>query len=186
MAEARPCRATKQGGDPCRATALPGSDYCFFHAPNRAAERDAGRRAGGKERSKKAVVLPENTADLPLTSVADVTTALATTVNQVRRGELDVKAANAVGYLCSVLLKALEESTLEKELQELRRAVAEVQARGNLDQAAGGGETPAGPRPEDSGRQPIAGGAATGPGATDDPGGTAPGPVAGSAPARLF
>jgi hypothetical protein len=82
------------------------------------AERRAARAEGGR-RSRPAAALPPDTADLPLKTVGDVTVALAATVNQVRRGELDARIANAVGYLTSVLLKALQGDVLERRLEAL-------------------------------------------------------------------
>ena len=40
---ARKCQATTQDGAPCRAYAVEGSDYCFFHDPESAVESRAAR-----------------------------------------------------------------------------------------------------------------------------------------------
>ncbi|HUU11390.1 MAG TPA: hypothetical protein VM431_12765 [Phycisphaerae bacterium] len=56
---------------------------------------------------------------MPLSSMADVIALLGLTINQVRRGELDPKVANAVGYLAATLLRALEQGDIEKRLAEL-------------------------------------------------------------------
>jgi hypothetical protein len=119
----RPCEATRQNGKPCRADARPGSRWCWSHDPGLKEKRDAARRKGGRERSKAAAVLPQDAPDLPLKTIADVTVALAATVNQVRKGALDAKAANCVGYLLSVLLRALEGGELQRQLDELRAAL---------------------------------------------------------------
>jgi hypothetical protein len=54
-------------------------------------------------------------------NAADVTTLLATTINEVRQGKLDPKIANAVGYLAGVLLRALEIGDLAEPLASLRK-----------------------------------------------------------------
>jgi hypothetical protein len=51
--------------------------------------------------------------------VNDVTALLAQTINQVRCGSVDSKTGNAVGYLASVLLKALQQGDIEARLQAL-------------------------------------------------------------------
>ena len=46
MAQKR-CKARRPDGQPCRAPALAGTDYCYWHDPHRrAARRDAARRGG--------------------------------------------------------------------------------------------------------------------------------------------
>jgi hypothetical protein len=115
------CKQTKEDGTPCQTNAMAGSDYCFFHDPAKAAEREAAQRAGGSV--GKTAVLPPDTPDVPLASVADVIALLGRTVNQVRRGQIDPKVANAIGYLTATLLRALEQSDIEKRVAELEALV---------------------------------------------------------------
>ena len=49
---------------------------------------------------------------------------LGETINQVRRGELDPRVANAVGYLAAHLLKTLERTELEERITDLEAIVA--------------------------------------------------------------
>ncbi len=116
------CTYRKDDGTRCRANAMRGSDYCFTHDPAKADERRAARQAGG--RVGKAQVLPSGTPDVPLGSVADLLALLGETINQVRRGDLDPKVANTVGYLSGTLLRALEVGDLETRLAKLEAAVA--------------------------------------------------------------
>jgi hypothetical protein len=44
---------------------------------------------------------------------------LADSINRLRRGQLDPRLANAMGYLASVLLKALENGRIEDRLARL-------------------------------------------------------------------
>jgi hypothetical protein len=78
------------------------------------------QRAGGL-RNKRAS-LPADTPDCDLKNVGEVVTLLGTTINQVRRGQLDPRVANSVGYLSGILLKALEVDTLERRVAELELA----------------------------------------------------------------
>lgn len=115
------CMYASPDGKKCRARRTARSQYCFFHDPGTAAERRAAQKAGGLK--NKAAVLPANTPDLPLASLQDVTRLVAETINQTRRGEIDPKVANAVGYLASILSKAIEKSVLEERISALETAV---------------------------------------------------------------
>jgi len=119
------CRHIKSDQSHCRANARHGSIYCFFHDPDSAAERDAARKNGGRERSRRAAVLPGDTPDKPLESAVDVTRLLAETINQVRRGEVDPRVSNAVGYLASILLKAKERDELEQRVRRLESVLGQ-------------------------------------------------------------
>src|SRR4051794_14980131 len=108
------CNFTKPDGTRCRAKPRPGQDKCTFHDPDLAEQRAEGRRRGGVTRCRPAATLPPDTPDLPLRTVADVVDALAETINQVRRGQLDARVGNCLGVLAGVLLRAMEGSDLEQ------------------------------------------------------------------------
>jgi hypothetical protein len=118
------CEATKANGDRCKANALPGQNVCMFHCPKLAGARKAGRKAGGRNRRPPIVVLPADTADWPLKTVGDVVEILAATINQTRRGELDVRVANSIGQLSNVLLHALKDGEMEQRIAALEARVA--------------------------------------------------------------
>ena len=115
------CQHQKANGHRCQANAMSGSPFCFFHDPRMATERTEARRAGGQK--NKAAVLPTETPDHALTGVQDVVALLGETINQVRRGQIDPKVSNAVGYLAGILLKALEQGDLEQRLAALESIV---------------------------------------------------------------
>ncbi|MBU0717195.1 MAG: hypothetical protein ABII12_12140 [Planctomycetota bacterium] len=129
----RRCRHIKADGTRCRAVARGESDSCFFHDSETADQRKAAQRAGGIKRSKAAAVLSPDTPDVPLKTVHDVVRLLGASLNQVRRGEIDPRVSNAVGYLAGILLKAMEQSDVEKRLCGLEATVASQPA----DVAAG-------------------------------------------------
>ena len=110
----------KADGTRCRANAQRGTEYCFFHDPTKAKERAAARLAGGN-RGRAAIL--EAAPDVPLTSNANVITLLGETINQVRRGDLDPKVSNAIGYLTGILLKALDQGHLEERLAALEEII---------------------------------------------------------------
>jgi hypothetical protein len=108
------CKSRKKDGKPCRANAQPTNGLCVFHDPARAAEGRNARRAGGITRSRVAAVLPSDTPDHQLGNTTDVSAFLADSINQLRRGQLDPRVANAMGYLTSVLLRSLEQGPVEE------------------------------------------------------------------------
>jgi hypothetical protein len=149
--ERQQCEVTKPDGTRCRARVLPGDTRCFAHSERTRQQREAGRRAGGRERSRRLTVLPADTPDLELRTVGDVTLALAATINQVRKGAIDAKVANAVGYLTSVLLRALEGDDLARQLAELRAELEQMKGGSHGgdsgDTGTGGGAVAGGDRP---------------------------------------
>ena len=122
----RKCCHTKADGSRCRANATTGSDHCFFHDPAKAKERAAARKAGGEK--GRAAVLSADSPDVPLQSVADTVSLISETINQVRRGEIDPKVSNAIGYLTGILLKALEQGAIEERISALETIVSSRRA----------------------------------------------------------
>lgn len=116
------CRFSKPDGTSCKASCLPASDYCYFHDPTLAEERAAARRKGGRERSKRPAILPIADADpVEMKSVSDVLKLLSTTATDVRRGAVDCKTANCLGYLASVGLRAIVGADFEERLEALEK-----------------------------------------------------------------
>jgi len=69
------------------------------------------------------VVLPSSAPDAKLQNADDAVKLLAETINQVRRGEIDPKVANAVGYLGGLLLKAMLATETESRIATLEAIV---------------------------------------------------------------
>lgn len=126
------CHFRKKSGSRCGANAQPSNGLCVFHDPARAADGHRARQAGGINRSRTAAVLPIDTPDHPLGNTLEVSAFLAESINQLRRGQLDPRVANATGYLASVLLRALEQGPLEDRLAKIEAALA-----ANAQQAKG-------------------------------------------------
>jgi hypothetical protein len=113
------CQFRKKNGERCGADAQIGKSICVFHDPARASDGQRARRAGGVNRTRPAAVLPADTPDHPLATPKDVSGLLAQSINQVRRGQLDPKVANCVGYLSGVLLHSIEQGSVEERLARL-------------------------------------------------------------------
>jgi hypothetical protein len=115
------CAAAKGDGTACGAAALPGSQFCFFHDPAKAAARRQAQSAGGS--ANKMATLPADAPDVKVEDGADVVKLLGATINQVRRGEIDPRVANAVGYLSNIVLTATGQRELESRIAELESLV---------------------------------------------------------------
>jgi hypothetical protein len=50
---------------------------------------------------------------------SDVSTLITASINQLRRGELDPRVANGIGYLATVLLRSLEQGQMEQRISEM-------------------------------------------------------------------
>lgn len=118
---ANTCAATKRTGTGCQAAVLPGSQFCFFHDPAKAAARRKAQSLGG--RGNRMVTLPADAPDVEVEDGADVVKLLGQTINQVRRGEIDPRVANAVGYLANIVLAATGQRELESRIAELESLV---------------------------------------------------------------
>jgi hypothetical protein len=117
------CGFRKKDGGRCGADVQSGKILCVFHDPTRAADGRRARRLGGINRHRSAPVLLLETPDNPLRSTQDVSSLLGESINQVRRGQLDPRVANAVGYLASILLGALQQGPLEERLARVEAAL---------------------------------------------------------------
>ena len=51
------CHCVKDTGEPCRAPALSGEEFCLFHSPNHTEEVAEARRVGGQKRRQQKAVL---------------------------------------------------------------------------------------------------------------------------------
>jgi hypothetical protein len=107
------CSAKNRSGKRCGAWAVTGATKCALHAdPERAAELGSktGRRVKFRPRPD-ALDLPPR----PLKSTEEVCELLEETINLVRRGSLDVRAANSIGVLAGIHLKALAQRVEARE-----------------------------------------------------------------------
>jgi hypothetical protein len=113
----RGCEASTRHGMVCQAAAVFGSSFCYFHDPARANERKEAQASGG--RRHQLATLTAASPDVRIEDSGDVVALISVTINQVRKGSIDPRVANAVGYLANLLLKALENSDLEKRIESL-------------------------------------------------------------------
>ncbi len=98
----RKCEFRKRDGQRCGADAQSGNALCVFHDPAKAAAGRRARGSGGINRSRGVTILPLEAPDNPLRNSHDVSVLLGESINQARRGQLDTRVADAVGYLASI------------------------------------------------------------------------------------
>jgi hypothetical protein len=80
---------------------------------------------------RPAAVLP-GAADIRFGSVQDVLTLLGESASAVRRGLLDCKVGNCSAYVCSIALRALQESEIEKRLEQFERLLTRMESGGGF------------------------------------------------------
>jgi hypothetical protein len=112
------CHKKKHNGKQCRARALTGNKFCALHAePGKAAE--LGSR-GGRRRATSSDAEHDTSRPVELPKTAEgVRDLLADAITQVRRRKPDTKVGNALAYVASSLLRAIELGDLEGRLKAL-------------------------------------------------------------------
>ncbi len=128
------CQATTAAGKACQMPPLIGTRFCHSHTPGLAAE--AGRR-GGLNRRRKPIPTPRPPAarvapdspvaklpDVKIESAEDARALLVETMNQLRRGEIDVQVGNALLRMIQTASKVVVQVDLERRLAAIEAAGA--------------------------------------------------------------
>jgi hypothetical protein len=107
----------------CNANAMSGAEFCYTHNPTIPEdERHEARTRGGKANIVKvANPLSEITINKP----SEVVDLLTDTIQEVRRGNLDPRIANTIGYLAGHLLKAFEVTKVADRVETIERVILE-------------------------------------------------------------
>lgn len=122
---ARLCTARNRRGEPCQVRALAGSSFCWFHDPDKAAERKEARARGGRARHGRTMATAGGSGPVDLATVADVVRVLERSLQDLFALENSISRARAVAYVGSVAVRALELSSLEERVAALERAMLE-------------------------------------------------------------
>jgi hypothetical protein len=99
-------------------------DFCFFHDPSKAERRKEAQAEGGRQNRMK--TLEASTPDVKVEDSGDAIALISATINQVRRGLIDPRIANSVGYLANILIRAVDQDKLETRIENLE-ALLKVQ-----------------------------------------------------------
>ena len=113
------CSAKNRNGKRCGAWAVTGATQCALHSdPERAAE--IGSKHGRRVTFPSP---PDALPHRPLKNIGEVGELLEETINRVRQVPFDLRAANAIGFLAGILLKALDQR-LEERLAHLEAVMS--------------------------------------------------------------
>jgi hypothetical protein len=106
------------------------SEFCFFHDPSQAAARREAQAEGGRQNRLK--TLEATAQDVEIVDSTDVIELLIKTINHVRKGQIDPKVANSVGFLANILMKVLEHNHLESRIERLEALLKEETSTADL------------------------------------------------------
>jgi hypothetical protein len=120
------CKANTSNGTKCKAAAVTDSEFCFFHDPAGAADRTAAQSLGGHGNRMK--TLDAGTPDVKIQNSGDTIVLLSETINQVRKGFIDPRVANSVGYLANIAMRAVEQNELEARIRKLEAVLEDRMA----------------------------------------------------------
>jgi len=121
------CQTTKNNGQKCGSHAVVGGHFCYFHDPAIPKEtKQLARKRGGKHnRPRVDIALSEIKVSAP----CDVVRLLSQTISEVRKGEVDVRIANCIGFLSGHLIRAFEATDTEERLVELEEQINQIGSR---------------------------------------------------------
>jgi hypothetical protein len=110
------CISKTEDGKACEAPLMEGSDFCFFHNPDKEVteKRNNAVTTGGLNGKRKQPLEP-----VRVKSLEDLAVLLETTINDVRADRIGTNQANAVGYLASTLAKVFETRDLAVKVQAI-------------------------------------------------------------------
>jgi len=102
----------------CNANAMENSKYCFSHNPESSEAKLQAVTNGGLAKKKQELLSLE---PIEIKTPQDIIALLEDTINRVRKinesGDMPLKVANAIGFLATHLLRAIESSDLDKRLE---------------------------------------------------------------------
>ncbi len=118
------CKATKKDGTPCNAHPQTGSDYCFYHDPDKKEERHKAQLKGARSPRRSIVALEVN---IDLADPEQVRAVMASMLREVIDTEPTqriniITKARCVGYLGAKLLQAIELSDIDDRITALEKA----------------------------------------------------------------
>ncbi len=115
------CTASTQDGRPCRAYALVGSSFCFWHDPGSAPARDVARRLGGGHRSSSSS--PSLFAGLDLKKPNGLLSLTEALIQQTCTLPNSANRARVLGYLMLAQRRLIDLDLLAGRVDALERVL---------------------------------------------------------------
>jgi hypothetical protein len=120
------CNFIKSDGKKCKANALSGSSYCWYHSPEiPEVERKLVSSNGGKANGYEVYV---DLKPIIISRMQDIPVLLIDTIHNLRSGNMGIRLGTAIGYLSGMLLKSFEVAELEIRMEKIEKYIVE-----NLD-----------------------------------------------------
>ncbi len=111
------CTYIKTDGSKCKANALRGTPYCWYHSPDISGEEKKLASSNGGSANTCEVFAP--LAPLSISKMQDVPAFLIDTIQNLRNGIISVRLATALGYLSHMLMQSFEIADLEKRIETM-------------------------------------------------------------------
>jgi hypothetical protein len=119
------CNFQRENGTYCNSFAMRDSDYCYIHNPAiPEEEKKKSLSKGGKAK----ILIPveiRRKGNITLRTASDVRRFYQKLVNDVMKGELDLRIATGVSYILSGLLKAIEMTEIETKINSIENLLNE-------------------------------------------------------------
>ena len=123
------CNFIKPNGEKCKTNAMK-NGFCYFHNPEISEEEKRNAVAkGGK--SNKLLMVNSRFPEFKLYNAKDVSRLLALMISKVMTNELDLRIATGVTYIASHLLKAFEQTDLQKQLDNIEGMINKLNINQN-------------------------------------------------------
>lgn len=106
-------------GQPCKATALPGRDYCFAHDPETRDRHRKGAQLGAAQSGRYGPTL--DVAGVDVGTLDGLRELLARALKQLANLPFNERAANAMAVLAAQLRAILQDADLERRLAALEK-----------------------------------------------------------------
>jgi hypothetical protein len=110
------CTGIKRDGGRCEGVAIPGSDYCYAHDPDRAEERRRNASRGGKRGGR----------GRPSVELVGIKRRLMDLAADVLEGRVDRGDAAVAGQLLNTVIRAIGMEMRVREVEDLERQVDEL------------------------------------------------------------
>ncbi len=108
------CAGTRKDGSRCTARVMGAGSYCFAHDPEKAAQRQAARASGGRNRATRARL-----DRLVPATLRPMIGSLLEALDEVHVGDLDPKQASAMAALAGAITRAYAVGVLEDRVAAL-------------------------------------------------------------------